>query len=89
MAPEWRGAGSRGAGASPSAVSPDGLLGYSLLYPYSDDVLDDPALPKEEKRAFQCHFRRWLCGCEEPGPLPGAETKVHDQVKLIEAAFDR
>lgn len=40
----------------------DGITGYSLLYPYSDNHLDDPKLAPVAKRDFQRRFRHWLAG---------------------------
>ncbi len=31
----------------------DGIFGYSMLYPYSDNFLDDETISKEDKIAFQ------------------------------------
>ncbi len=30
-----------------------GVLGYSMLYPYSDNYLDDETVPSSEKLVFQ------------------------------------
>jgi hypothetical protein len=80
----------------------DGVTGYSLLYPYSDNYLDDPKLAPKDKVAFQRRFRRWLAGDgvdrSEAGtgqsvgenalaPANGAERKVWDQVRLIQRRF--
>jgi len=31
----------------------DAYVGYSLLYPYTDNYLDDETIPKETKLTFQ------------------------------------
>ena len=36
------------------------MFGYSMLYPYSDNVLDDTLMDKEEKKAFNHWFMRRL-----------------------------
>lgn len=80
----------------------DGVTGYSLLYPYSDNYLDDPKLAPKDKAAFQRRFRRWLAGDGVGGgeagtdqgvdenalaPANGAERKVWDQVRRIQRRF--
>jgi hypothetical protein len=42
------------------------IIGYSLLYPYSDNYLDQERVPVEEKLRFSERFRRLLCGDELP-----------------------
>ena len=60
-----------------------------MLYPYSDNFLDDPTISTADKIAFQGKFRRWLSGYHDPGPSSPGEKKVHDQVMVIEQQFDR
>jgi hypothetical protein len=36
----------------------DAYVGYSLLYPYTDNYLDDETIPKETKLTFQVHHTR-------------------------------
>ncbi len=38
------------------------ILAYSLLYPYSDNYLDDPEVSPETKKAFNRRFARRLAG---------------------------
>ena len=60
-----------------------------MLYPYSDNFLDDPSIANADKIAFQGKFRRWLSGFHSPGPSSPGEKKVSDQVMTIEQGFDR
>ncbi|HOC24301.1 MAG TPA: hypothetical protein PKJ13_03260 [bacterium] len=61
---------------------------YSMLYPYSDNVIDDPELCLTEKWATNDRFRRWLEG-EEVLPLTATEEKIRALVQIIEAGFSR
>jgi hypothetical protein len=71
----------------PVEVTP-AVLAYSLLYPYSDNYLDDPALPISEKAAFSHAFERRLAGLAVPPGNP-YEQKIFALVGLIEGQFDR
>lgn len=66
----------------------DAYLGYSLLYPYTDNYLDDDTITPSDKKIFQDLFTRRLAG-EDVKPRSEAETKIWDCVKLIENRFDR
>jgi hypothetical protein len=71
----------------PVALGP-GLFAYSMLYPLTDNLLDDPALDARAKRAFSDRFGRRLAGV----PLrPGGarEAAVFDLVHRIEGQFPR
>ena len=37
-------------------------FGYSMLYPYTDNLLDDPAISEEEKSRVNERFGRRICG---------------------------
>jgi hypothetical protein len=71
----------------PVALTP-GIFAYSLLYPYSDNYLDNPRLSREAKLAFSQRFRRRLEG-EAVAPTNPSEEKIFDLVSLIESQFDR
>ena len=71
----------------PVEVTP-AVLAYSLLYPYSDNYLDDPARPAAEKAAFSRAFERRLAGLPEQAANPW-EQKIFDLVGMIEGQFDR
>ena len=67
---------------------PDPVFAYSMLYPYSDNVNDDPGLSFAGKCDLNDHFRRWLEG-EEAAPRNATEQKIHALVQLIEGTFAR
>ncbi len=65
-----------------------GLFAYSMLYPVTDNLLDDPAVSRSVKRAFNDRFRRRLTG------LPVTAENEHDAavsslVDRIEQEFPR
>jgi hypothetical protein len=64
------------------------VLAYSLLYPYSDNYLDDPAIPVKEKAAFSHAFERRLLGLAVMPSNP-YEQKIFDLVGMIEGQFER
>ncbi len=64
------------------------ILGYSLLYPYSDNYLDDEAISPEKKLRFSQRFRYRLLG----GTLPAAddrERSIWALIALIETQYPR
>jgi hypothetical protein len=71
----------------PVEVTP-AVLAYSLLYPYSDNYLDDPGIPTGVKAAFSRSFERRLRGLAVPPANPW-EQKIFDLVGMIEGQFDR
>ncbi len=64
------------------------ILAYSLLYPYSDNYLDDPAISVETKLAFNERFRRRLAG-EVLAPTNAHERIIFDLVAMIEKQYSR
>jgi hypothetical protein len=64
------------------------ILAYSLLYPYSDNYLDDPATPAETKRAFNRRFRQRLEGIPVK-PANSQEARISDLIGIIENQFER
>jgi len=68
--------------ATPSVVA------YSLLYPYTDNTLDDPALPQDVKLAFNERFRRRLEGELLP-PADAHERPIFALIDLIEGQYPR
>lgn len=64
------------------------VFGYSMLYPWTDNYLDDPRLPRAEKVAFNARFARRLEG-RRPEPGSERERQVFDLVARIEADHDR
>ena len=64
------------------------LFAYSMLYPLTDNLLDDPALDGRVKRAFNGRFGRRLAGLAVRAS--GAnEAAVFDLVRRIEAEYPR
>lgn len=64
------------------------IFAYSLLYPYTDNYLDDPAIPAADKLAFNERFRRRLAG-ELLAPTNPHEQIIFDLVAMIEKQFSR
>jgi hypothetical protein len=64
------------------------ILGYSLLYPYSDNYLDSPKISSPLKLEFSARFRDRLCGLSLV-PRNHHETAVWAMVRLIESEFPR
>lgn len=71
----------------PAALTPS-VFAYSMLYPYTDNYLDDPAIPAEEKRAFDRRLALRLQG-QEVAPANAQEERVWALVALIEGEHDR
>ena len=63
-------------------------LGYSLLYPYTDNVLDDPRQTMEQKRVRSQRLGLRLAGIELP-PLDESEARVFQQLDRIDSEFSR
>eukprot|EP01087_Luapelamoeba_hula_P016772 TRINITY_DN5184_c0_g2_i1.p1 TRINITY_DN5184_c0_g2~~TRINITY_DN5184_c0_g2_i1.p1 ORF type:complete len:703 (-),score=121.93 TRINITY_DN5184_c0_g2_i1:156-2264(-) len=66
----------------------DAYLGYSLLYPYTDNYLDDDSISGADKKIFQDLFTRRLAG-ENVEARSEAEQKIWNCVTLIENRFNR
>ena len=64
------------------------ILGYSLLYPYSDNYLDDDRISSARKLEFSRRFRDRLCGLRIE-PENRHEILVWAMVRLIEEQFPR
>jgi hypothetical protein len=69
------------------AVTPS-ILGYSLLYPYSDNYLDSTAVSAQAKRGFSERFRSRLQGDKVSARNEQEET-VWTLVSLIEQQYAR
>lgn len=65
------------------------ILAYSLLYPYTDNRLDDPALSAQAKRAFCRRLEQRLEGIDVPLPEDDGEAAVFRLIDKIEAALPR
>ncbi len=64
------------------------ILGYSLLYPYSDNYMDHEKVSTAEKLKFSARFRDRLCGLR-PSPRNHHESAVWAMVQLIEEQYPR
>jgi hypothetical protein len=64
------------------------IIGYSLLYPYSDNYLDDSGIARERKLEFSGRFRNRLCGLPV-APHDKHENRVWAMVRLIELQYPR
>ena len=64
------------------------MVGYSLLYPYTDNRLDEPDLPADRKRGFCGRLERRLRG-EPLSAADGHERAVFDLVAMVEEQYRR
>jgi hypothetical protein len=64
------------------------ITGYSLLYPYSDNYLDQEGVPTEEKLRFSERFRRLLQGDELP-LANRRERALRLLIAMIEGQYPR
>ncbi len=71
----------------PVALTP-AMFAYSMLYPYTDNYLDDPTIAVDRKSAFNERFAKRLAG-EQITPTNSHEQKIYDLVSMIEGQFER
>jgi hypothetical protein len=64
------------------------IFAYSMLYPYTDNYLDDTAVPSEEKLEFNARIRRRLSG-ELIAPIREGEATLWQLFELIEGEYCR
>jgi hypothetical protein len=64
------------------------IFAYSMLYPYTDNYLDDPATSRSAKLAFSELFRRRLDG-DAVAPFNDREATIWGLVELIEEEYAR
>lgn len=64
------------------------FLAYSLLYPYSDNLIDDANISKIDKLAFSERFADRLSG-EEVKAQSALEEKIYELVEMIEKEYER
>ncbi|MBN1769403.1 MAG: class 1 isoprenoid biosynthesis enzyme [Prolixibacteraceae bacterium] len=64
------------------------VFAYCMLYPYTDDYLDNPEVGKSEKINFSKRFRMRLQG-ESLIAVNELETKIFDLVSFIESDWPR
>jgi len=83
----WTACGLQPLLGAPLALTP-AILGYSLLYPYSDNFLDQKGIARNDKLRFSERFRSRLRG--DPIPPDGDhEVSIWELVSLIEGQFPR
>ena len=64
------------------------IFAYSLLYPYTDNTLDDPSASIENRLAFNERLRLRLAGDSLPAPNL-QERAIFDLVGMIETQYSR
>jgi hypothetical protein len=71
----------------PVEITPS-VFAYSMIYPYSDNLLDDLSISDEEKQAFSSRFNRRLHG-ENVKPRIFIESQLFRLVGMFEDQFAR
>lgn len=71
----------------PVEITP-AVFAYSMLYPYTDNYLDDPAISPQEKAGFNERFRRLIAG-EQLTLTNPLEGKICALIGKIEDQFPR
>ncbi|MCK3685023.1 class 1 isoprenoid biosynthesis enzyme [Maribellus sp. YY47] len=71
----------------PVKITPS-VFAYSMIYPYSDNLLDDPAITNTEKEEFSERFNRRLHG-EDVHPASFSESQLFKLVEMFEEEFPR
>uniref|UniRef100_UPI00321688C1 hypothetical protein n=1 Tax=uncultured Draconibacterium sp. TaxID=1573823 RepID=UPI00321688C1 len=71
----------------PVKITPS-VFAYSMIYPYSDNFLDNPEISKEEKQLFSERFNRHLHG-EEITAENFTEQQLFKLVEMFEEEFPR
>jgi hypothetical protein len=83
----WTACGLQPLMGEPVGITP-AILGYSLLYPYSDNYLDEQDVSTNAKLRFSSRFRQRLRG-EPVSPSNAREQAVCQLMELIEGQFER
>jgi hypothetical protein len=71
----------------PMQLTPS-IFAYSMLYPYTDNLIDDPLISNVEKLIFSERFRDRLSG-DILTPGNRTEDAVYKLVEMIEAEYSR
>lgn len=71
----------------PMQLTPS-IFAYSMLYPYTDNLIDDPNISGYEKMVFSERFRNRLSG-QNPEPGNATEHAVFRLVEMIELQYSR
>lgn len=64
------------------------LFAYSMLYPVTDNYLDDPRRSQADKIGYNQRFGQWLNG-ETAAPQSWNEDDVLDLVRMVEKQYPR
>lgn len=64
------------------------IFAYSMLYPYTDNYLDNTRVSLEDKINFNQRFKEWLLG-KEVRPINSHEESIYRLVKNIEEQYSR
>ena len=79
----------------PVQYSPS-IFAYSMIYPYTDNVVDDTSVALQDKGRLNAHLKGWLEGesggpslPEGASPLRRTAEKVLGLIRMIEAQFAR
>jgi hypothetical protein len=83
----WTACGLQPLLGEPMGLTPS-ILGYSLLYPYSDNYLDHEEVSRAEKLEFSVRFRERLSG-RRLSARNHREAAVWTMVQLIEEQYPR
>ncbi len=71
----------------PVQITP-AIFAFSMLYPYSDNYLDDPSISLETKLSFNERFRQRING-QPVKPANSQEALISDLIGMIETQYDR
>ncbi len=83
----WTACGLQSLLGEPVALTPS-ILGYSLLYPYTDNFLDRTDVSADAKHLFSERFRNRLQG-DSLSPQNDHESALWELVSLIEGQYPR
>jgi hypothetical protein len=64
------------------------VFAYSMLYPYTDNFLDEYGINEEDKISFNERLSVRLAG-ENVNPVNSNEQKIYDLIGMIESQYDR
>lgn len=64
------------------------VFAYSMLYPYTDNYIDNPCIPLNDKIIFNERLTSRLAG-ETLSPINSNEGKIFKLIEMIESEYDR
>lgn len=64
------------------------IFAYSMLYPYSDNLLDDKTLTQSQKMSFNARFEERLLGKKSMSDN-ACESKIDELVSMVEKQYPR